>query len=73
MVVAVVRVVLAVIDPADDPAVDEEVRSLTEAYGTASGVAGRVDADGELVRAVVPDLEFVEGDVGGVNDEGERT
>ena len=63
VIVAVVGVVFAVIHAADDPALDEEVRSLSEAYGTASGVTGRIDADGELVRAVVPDLEFVEGDV----------
>ena len=60
VVVAVVGVVLAVIDAADHPAVDEQVGPLAEAHGPASGVARRVDPDGELVRAVVPDLELVE-------------
>ena len=72
VIVAVVGVVLAVIHPADDPAGDEEVRALAEAHRTASGVAGRVDPDGELVRAVVPDLDLVEGDVGRVDDHAER-
>ena len=60
------------IDVANDPAIDQEVRSLPEAYRTASGVAGRVDPDGELVRAVVPDLKFVGGDVCWGNGEAER-
>ena len=72
VVVAVVGVAFAVIDPADYPAGDEEVGSLPEAYRTASGVTRRIDADGELVRAVVPDLDLVEGDVGRVDDDGER-
>jgi len=66
-------VVLAVIDTADDLTFDEQIRSLTEAHGPASGVPGRVDPDGELVRAVVPDLELVEGDVCGIDDEGKGT
>ena len=73
VIVAVVGVVLAVIHPADGLAFDEQVGPLTEAHGPASGVTGRVDPDGELVRAVVPDLELVEGDVCGVDDEGKGT
>ena len=67
VVVAVAGVACAVVHPADDPARDQEVRALSEAHRTASGVTRRIDPDGELVRAVVPDLDFVEGDVGGVD------
>ena len=71
MVVPVVGVMFAVVYRADDPPVDEEVRSFTQVHGAGRGVTGRVDADGELVAAVVPHFDFVEGDVGGVDDDGE--
>ena len=60
VIVAVVRIVLAVVDAANDPARDEEVGSFAKEHRTASGITGRIDADSELVRAGVPDLEFVE-------------
>jgi hypothetical protein len=37
----------------------------------ATGQPRRVDLDGELVRAVVPDLDFIEGDVGRIDDDAE--
>ena len=72
VVVPVVGVMPAVIHPARDPAADHEVGPLAEAHRGAPRVPGRLDPHGELVRAVVPDLDLIEGDVGRVDDDAER-
>src|SRR4029077_5777790 len=72
VIVAIVGVMFAVIHPADDTALVQEIRSFPETYRTASRITRRIDANGKLIRAVVPDFEFVDGEVRGVSDEGER-
>ena len=72
VVVPVVGVMPAVINPARDPAADHQVGPLAEAHRAARRVPRRLDPHRELVRAVVPDLDLIERDVGRVDDDADR-